>query len=213
MIDVNRLIKAMPTASAPWLIAMVEIMPRWGIVGIKRESAFLGQMRHECADFTKFSESLYYKDPERIAQIFRTAFDLNHDKAIDKVEIEFAKQYVKNPEALANRAYADRFGNGDEASGDGFKYRGRGPIQTTFKKNYEIASFWTGVNLVNDPDEMLVPRVGCAAACGYWKDHGCNELADFGDDRGITKQINPGLLGYTERVALRIQTQFILEAS
>lgn len=212
MISVTKLMRAMPQASEPWLVAMVEIMPKWGIVGVKRESAFLGQMRHECMDFTRFVERLYYKDPERIAKIFRTAFDLDHNKAIDRTEIEFAKQFVKNPEALANRAYANRMGNGDEASGDGFKYRGRGPTQTTFRKNYEIASFWAGVNLVLDPDEMLVPRVGCAAACGYWKDHGCNSLADVDDHREITRQINPGLAGLEERIVLANETRRILEA-
>lgn len=212
MISANKLISAWPHASAPWLTAMVEIMPRWGIVGPVREAAFLGQMRHESMEFSRFTESLYYKDPERIARIFRKAFDLDQDKVVDPEEITFAKKFVKNPEALANRAYANRFGNGDEASGDGFKYRGRGPTQTTFKDNYSMASFWTGVNLLKDPDEMLVPRVGCAASCGYWKDHGCNDLADKGDHAGITKQINPGMDGLVERVRLVESTRLVLVA-
>lgn len=212
MISANRLIAVWPHSSAPWLEAVVDIMPKWGIVGPARETAFLGQMRHESGDFSRFTESLYYKDPERIARIFRTAFDLDQDKVVDPVEIEFAKKFIRNPEALANRAYANKFGNGDETSGDGWKYRGRGPIQTTFKSNYEKASFWTHVNLVKDPDEMLVPRVGCAAACGYWKDHGCNELADLGDHREITRRINPGMAGLAERVHLVADTASVLIA-
>lgn len=211
MIDVMKLIKAMPQASEPWLIAMVETMPKWEIVGIKREAAFLGQMRLECQDFTQFSESLYYKDPGRIAKMFRTAFDLDKDKVISMEEIRFATQYIRNPEKLANRAYANRFGNGDEASGDGFRYRGRGPTQTTFKDNYRAASVWTGTDLVTNPDEMLVPRVGCAAACGYWKSHGCNELADVDSHKAITRQINPGLEGLDERIRLSDETKYILE--
>jgi putative chitinase len=210
MIDVTKLIRAMPQASEPWLIAMIETMPKWGIVGIKREAAFLGQMRVECLNFTKFTESLYYRDPERIARIFRTAFDLNKDKAIDQEEIRFATNYIRNPEKLANRAYANRFGNGDEASGDGFRYRGRGPTQTTFKDNYRAASEWTGTDLVKVPDEMLVPRVGCAASCGYWKSHGCNEMADGDRHKDVTRQINPGLEALEERLRLVEETRLIL---
>lgn len=212
MISVTKLLVAMPHASGPWIAGMVEIMPKWGIVGPVREASFLGQMRHECADFSRFQESLSYSDPERIAKIFRTAFDLDQDKVVDPEEIEFAKKYVMNPKALANRAYANRLGNGDEASGDGWKYRGRGPIQTTFKANYVTASKWTGINLAIDPDELLVPRAGCAAACGYWQDHGCNVLADIGDQREITRRINPGLAGLDERIRLVNETRKILEA-
>lgn len=211
MISSAKLIVAWPKASAPWLTAIVEVMPKWGILGIKREAAFLAQIYHESGGFLHFVENLNYSDPERIARIFRTAFDLDKDKIVDPEEIEFARKYVKNPEALANRAYAERYGNGSESSGDGYKYRGRGPLQTTFKKNYEVASFWTSVNLVLDPDEMLVPRVGCAAACGYWKDHGCNELADYGNHKEITRQINPGLAGLMERTALIEPITRILE--
>ena len=125
---------------------------------------------------------------------------------------EFAKKFVKNPEALANRAYANRFGNGEEASGDGWKFRGRGPIQTTFKDNYMIASKWVGVNLIMQPDDLLVPRVGCAAACGYWQDHGCNELADYDNHKEVTRQINPGLAGLDERIILVSATRNVLEA-
>lgn len=210
MIDVAKLVKLMPGSSEPWLIAMVETMPKWGIVGIKREAAFLGQMRHECQDFTKFTENLYYKDPGRIAQIFRNAFDLDKDKVISLDEIRFATQYAKNPEKLANRAYANRYGNGDEASGDGWKFRGRGPTQTTFKDNYRAATEWTGVNLIVNPDELLVPRVGCTASCGFWQSHGCNEMADGDRHKDITKQINPGLAGLEERLHLVENTRAAL---
>lgn len=212
MIIADKLIKAMPGANPIWLTAMVEVMPRFGILGVPRESAFLGQMHHECSGFTRFEENLNYKDPQRIAMIFRRAFDLDRDKVIDPEEIEFAKQYVRNPQKLANRAYANKFGNRDEASGDGWKFRGRGPIQTTFHDNYQATSFWTGIDLVKSPDELLVPRHGCAAACGYWKSHGCNELADVGDHDQITREINPGMAGLEERKRLVISMRKILES-
>jgi putative chitinase len=212
MITAAKLIQAWPLANPIWLTAMVDVMPKFDIVGTARESAFLAQIFHECGGFTRFEENLNYKDPERIAKIFRKAFDLDGNKAIDASEIAFAANYVRQPVKLANRAYANRFGNGDEASGDGWKYRGRGPIQTTFKKNYEIASFWTSVNLVLYPDELLVPRHGCAAACGYWKDHGCNKLADAGNHTEITRQINPGMAGLDERLKQVEVVRKILEA-
>lgn len=212
MIAAARLIKAWPLANPIWLTAMVEVMPKFEINGVAREAAFLAQIHHECGGFTRFEENLNYKDPERIAKIFRRAFDLDKDGVIEPNEIEFAKQYVRQPVKLANRAYAGKYGNGDEASGDGWKYRGRGPIQTTFKANYEQASFWTRANLVLYPDELLVPRHGCAAACGYWKDHGCNQLADVGDHDSITRQINAGMAGLAERKAMVPVIRKILEA-
>lgn len=212
MIDAARLIKALPLASPIWLTAIVEVMPRFGILGTARESAFLGQMHHECNGFTRFEENLNYKDPERIAKIFRRAFDLDGDKQIEPHEIEFAKGFVRQPVKLANRAYANKFGNRDEMSGDGWKFRGRGPIQTTFHDNYLKAAPWCGVDLVQFPDELLVPRHGCAAACGFWKEHGCNELADSGNFAAITRQINPGMAGLEERVRLTEVTRLILVA-
>jgi putative chitinase len=212
MIQAAKLIKALPAASPVWLTAMVEVMPRFGILGNMRESAFLGQMHHECMGFTRFEENLNYKDPERIARIFRRAFDLDRDKVVDPEEIEFAKNYVRNPQKLANRAYANKFGNGDEASGDGWKFRGRGPIQTTFHDNYLAASPWCGVDLVKTPDELLVPRHGCAAACGYWKSHGCNELADAGEHTKITREINPGMAGLEERILLVGKMRHVIDS-
>lgn len=213
MIPASKLIRAIPHASEPWLIAMVATMPKFSIIGYQREAMFLAQIRHECADFSHFEESLYYTDPERIAKIFRTAFDENHDRVISQVEIDFAAGYARNPRKLANRAYAFKYGNGNEDSGDGYKYRGRGPIQTTFKDNYRMASEWANSDLVTNPDQLLIPDIGCAAACGYWRSHGCNELADVGDIRGVTKQINPGLAGLEERTLLTKQTRDILEAT
>ncbi len=216
MIPVSKLLRAIPVAREPWLIAMVEMMPKFSIIGLKREAAFLGQMRHECNDFTRFVESLNYTDPERVARIFRKAFDLDSDKIVDPEEIEFAKNFVRNPLALANRAYANRNGNGNEASGDGWRYRGRCPIQLTFKDNYRLANQWAaselnGVDLIKTPDELLVPRVGCAVACGFWKANGCNELADVDAHRAITGKINPGMAGLDERIKLVSSTLAALE--
>lgn len=202
-----------PLAPAYWVIALVEAMPKFGITNTAREAAFIGQVRHESMDLMHFHENLNYSNADRIARVFRTAFDLNKDHVVEPEEIEFAKKYVNNPKALANFVYANRMGNSDEASGDGWRYRGRGPIQITFKDNYRLYGNLIGHDLVLDPDEALVPRVGASVSCAYFQHNGCNELADLSNIAGVTKKINPGLDGLNERVALTNHTRKILEGT
>lgn len=202
-----------PNVPSYWQIALVEAMPKYGITTVKREAAFLGQVRHESMELTRFSENLNYSNPDRIARIFRSPFDLDHDKILDPEEIEFAKGYVNNPRKLANRAYANRMGNGDETSGDGWKYRGRCPIQITFKDNYLLFGNLTGHDLVLDPDEALLPKTGAAVAACFFQFKGCNEFADAGDLVGVRRRINPGLAGLSETIALTNHSLKILEES
>jgi putative chitinase len=202
-----------PNAPAYWIIALVEAMPKYAINTIARESAFIGQLRHESLELTRFVENLNYSDPVRIVRIFRRGFDLDGDKFPDDSEIAFARKFVKNPQALANRAYANRMGNGDESSGDGWRYRGRCPIQITFKDNYRLYGRLVGTDLVTHPDEALVPRIGAAVSCAYFMHNGCNELADYANIAGITKKINPGMAGLDERIALTNHTRKTLEGT
>ncbi len=202
-----------PQAPAYWIISLVEAMPRYGINNIAREAAFIGQLRHESMELTRFTENLSYSDPTRIVRIFRSAFDLDRDRVVDQNEIELAKRYVRNPVALANRAYANRMGNGDEKSGDGWRYRGRGPIQITGKDNYRTYGELIGKDLLKAPDDVLIPRVGSAVSCAFFQHNGCNDLADISNIAAITRKINPGLAGLQERVALTNHTRKILEGS
>ncbi|WP_238582660.1 glycoside hydrolase family 19 protein [Trabulsiella odontotermitis] len=116
-----------------------------------RLAAFIAQTGHESTGFSRLSESLYYTDAERVARIFRSGFDNNKNGVIDPAEIAFARAYTRNPEKLANRAYAGRGGNGDEKSGDGWRYRGRGLIQVTFHDNYLLCGQALGIDLISDP--------------------------------------------------------------
>lgn len=185
-----------------WYQPITEAMQRFQINTPKRQAAFLAQIGHESGGFTCVSESLYYKDPERIARIFKYGFDLNKNGKVDPAEVEFAKGYVRNSVKLANRAYANRLGNGSEASGDGYKFRGRGPMQTTGRRNYELTGQGIGVDLVTDPDRLADPKVGALAAGWYWSVNGCNALADKDQFTAITVQINgPAKLGQDDRVA------------
>lgn len=161
----------------------------------RRLRYFVAQMAFETLDFTKFEEDLYYTDPARVAAIFKSGFDLNKNQKVDPEEIEFAKGYIRNPQKLANRAYANRFGNGDEASGDGWNYRGRGGMHTTFKANYLKASIalYGDDRLVRNPDALSDTQTYEAAfmsAGQFWKDNSLNVLADADAWTKLTGVIN-----------------------
>jgi putative chitinase len=156
-----------------------------------REAAFLANCVIESANFTKLEEDLYYKTPSRLNSIF---------KAIT-TDAEAVK-YIRNPKALANKVYANRNGNGDEASGDGWVFRGRGLFQITGRRNYKAASEGVGLGdtYLYRPELVAQPSDACLTAAWYFRTHGCNEKADLADLDGITRAINgPGMLHARER--------------
>ncbi|EDN4425248.1 glycoside hydrolase family 19 protein [Salmonella enterica subsp. enterica serovar Kentucky] len=166
-----------------------------------RLSAFIAQTGHESTSFSRLSENLYYTDAERVARIFRSGFDNNKNGVIEPAEIAFARAYTRNPEKLANRAYAGRGGNGDEASGDGWRFRGRGLIQVTFRDNYFRCGKALGLDLIATPDLLLEYVNAARSAAWYWQTNGCNELADKGDFLAVTRRINPPAEGQADRLA------------
>lgn len=184
-----------------WHAPVIAAMAEFGIDTPKRQAAFLAQVGHESTSFTVLSESLYYRDPRRIATIFRTGFDLDGDRVVDPEEIEFARGYVCKPEKLANRAYANRGGNGPESSGDGWRYRGRGLIQTTFKNAYRAAGNALGLDLLGNPDLLVQPLPAARSAGFFWFSNNLNSYADKGDFKGLTRHINSGMLGMDDRLA------------
>lgn len=171
----------------------------------RRVRYFLAQTSHETAGFTKLEESLYYTDPVRIASIFRSGFDTNRNQKVDPEEIVEAQRYARNPQALANRVYANRYGNGDEASGDGWRYRGSGLIHLTFKDNYAAVSqrLLSPSLLVEDPDKLrdltdfLLPAL---TAGDFWDSRGLNELAD----RDRFTDLSAVIQGNTSTVSARL---------
>lgn len=188
-ITLEKLIRIAPRArNAPNADALVEALnaaaDKYGISNNPQRLRFwIANLAHESAEFTTLEENLNYRDPQRIATIFRSGFDLNRNKVADADEIALARNYVGQPEKLANRAYANRYGNGNEASGDGWKYRGSGLIMLTFKDNYTKASFelFNDARLAQSPELMrdnVTYQVPAMAAAHFWKSNGCNELAD-----------------------------------
>lgn len=155
-----------------------------------RIAAFVAQVAHESMNFTALEESLYYRTPERIRAMWPTRV----------ASLQQSATLVRNPQALANRVYANRLGNGDTASGDGWRYRGRGLIQLTGRANYAAAEQATGRPYTADPDLVAQPADACLTAAWFWSANGCNALADGSQIDAITRVINgPGMVGLIDR--------------
>jgi len=173
-----------------WHEAFCEILPDYDINTPQRIAAFLAQCAHESGGFRAIKENLNYK-PATLVTLFKKYFDL-----------PTATDYCNRPnkqEAIANRIYANRMGNGDEASGDGYRYCGRGLIQLTGKDNYTRYAQSTE-QTVEEASEHLTTFEGCVqSACWFWEANNLNQYADSGDILTMTKRINGGTIGLEDR--------------
>lgn len=154
----------------------------------KRLAVFLGQIAVECVELTVFEENLNYS-AQGLMKTWPKRFPT----------IEIANQYHRQPEKIANFVYANRLGNGDSASGDGWKYRGRGPLQLTGKERYKQFGDIMGIDLVADPGKLLDKKTGMRSATLYWKSRNLNEWADKDDFKKVTLLINGGYIGLEHR--------------
>lgn len=181
------------------------LLAQYGVNSKLRLAHFLAQVSHESGNFTKVEENLKYSDANRIALIFKNDVDTDDDRVVEPHEIEFAKKFVKNPVALANFVYANQNGNGDEASGDGWKYRGRGYIQLTGKSNYEAFGKFIQVGILSDPD-LVATKYPLLSAAWFFNVNGINKISDLGSTiavvTSVTKRVNGGTHGLTERFNL-----------
>ncbi len=166
------------------------ILYTYGINTHLRMCHFLTQISHE-SGLKPISENLNYSS-ERLRQIFPKYF-------ISKAD---ADRYARQPERIANRVYANRMGNGNEASGDGWKYRGRGFIQITGKSNYLMLSKDTRIDFITNPDLLLQEANSMISALWFWNKNNLNALADKNDVKAITKRINGGFNGLEHRTEL-----------
>lgn len=153
-----------------------------------RLAAFCAQLSIESADLTRWMENLNYS-AGRLVAVWPMRFNSGN-----------VALYAGQPVKIANYVYANRMGNGDEESGDGWKFRGRGPIQLTGRANYRYAGDGLGLPLEADPDVVAQPEVGLRVAAWYWQDKGLNALADAGNFKEITRRINGGEIGYPARL-------------
>jgi putative chitinase len=190
--DLRTITRAPLSVAAQWVDPLNVAMKFYEINNARRIAAFLGQLSHESNGFTLLEENLNYSAP-RLVKVWPSRFPT----------LEVAEEYAYRPEKLANYVYANRMGNGDAESGDGWRFRGRGPIQLTGRANYTEASraILGTDHLVEYPEQVNESRWAGAAISGwFWKKSGCNELADAGEHEKITRIVNGGLHGYRERV-------------
>jgi putative chitinase len=168
--------------------ALNEMLPKYEINTVERVAAFLAQCGHESVDFTVLKENLNYS-AEGLSKVFPKRFPT----------AAAAQPYHRNPEKIANNIYANRMGNGPEASGEGFKYRGRGAIQLTGKENYTAFSKSISKTLDETVAHTETLAGAIESACWFWKKNGINEIADKLDITAMTKRINGGTIGLAER--------------
>ena len=171
-----------------WYHALEQALPDYDINTPQRVAAFVAQCAHESGGFRALKENLNYKAAS-LRRVFPKYFPND----------ELANVYAQKPEMIANRVYGGRMGNGDEHSGDGFKYCGRGLIQLTGKQNYQ--NFADSIETpVEDIPEFLATFEGAVqSACWFWEANNLNQFADSGDILTMTKRINGGTIGLEDR--------------
>jgi putative chitinase len=175
-----------------WTEALNKILPDYDINTPQRVSAFIAQCAHESGNFTALHENLNYR-AVTLRKIFPKYFP---DDAI-------AEQYASQPnkaELIANRVYANRMGNGDEHSGDGFRYCGRGLIQLTGKENYSWFAASLEMPVEEVPAYLQTFEGAVQSACWFWETNNLNQWADKGDILTLTKRINGGTIGLDDRI-------------
>ncbi len=176
--------------AAYYLPVLNAAMARHGIVQPLHQAAFLAQVGVESGGLTRLEENLNYTTPERLMAVWPTRFRTAADAA----------PCVRNPQALANKVYANRMGN--TLPGDGWRYRGRGLKQLTGKDNYAAYTMACDVDALSNPDLLLQPEHAADSAAWFWVSNGCAELASKRDWTALTRRINGGLTCLADRVAL-----------
>ena len=174
--------------SEEWFEPFQETFARFEINTALRKAAFIGQCGHESGGFRVLEENLNYK-PEALMRVWPSRFDA-----------ENVDEYAHKPEKIANKVYAGRMGNGNEESGEGWKYHGRGIIQLTGKDNYTLCGDSLQADLLHYPELLVGQQYAALSAGWFWRKHGLNELADTKQYETMTKRINGGLLGQDDRL-------------
>lgn len=175
-----------------WYNALSKLLPDYEINTPQRIAAFIAQCAHESGNFMVLQENLNYR-PATLRKIFPKYFPTD----------AMANDYCSRPnkqEAIANKVYANRMGNGDEASGDGYLYRGRGLIQLTGKDNYTFFAGSLGISVEEAAEYMGTFEGACQSACFFWEQNKLNQWADKGDIVTLTKRINGGTIGLDDRI-------------
>lgn len=175
---------------ASYLDALNAALEKYEINTPERIAMFMAQVGHESGGLKRKEENLNYS-AQRLAQVFPKYF-----RDVDP------NDYARNPEAIANRVYGGRMGNGPEETGDGYRYRGRGFIQLTGKNNYQAFADAMGMAVEDAAEYLSTPEGAAMSAAWFWDMRNINPDADRGDVLTVTKKINGGTIGLSERQAL-----------
>lgn len=175
---------------AKWLKPLEDTFAKYDINTPKRQAAFIGQCAHESNNFKTLEENLNYS-AGALMRTWPSRFP----------DANTAEKYAFHPQAIANKVYGGRMGNGVEETDDGWKYHGRGLIQLTGKENYGNCGSGIGVDLLGNPGLLSTPEYAALSAGWFWNKKGLNSLADAQDYDTMTKRINGGTLGLDDRKA------------
>ena len=173
-----------------WHEALDQLLDDYEINTPLRVAHFVAQCAHESGNFVFIKENLNYKAAS-LQKIFSKYFPTG----------ELAAQYANKPERIANRIYANRMGNGPEASGDGYRYCGRGLIQLTGKDNYTFFAGSLDIPVEEASDYLATFEGAAQSACWFWEQNNLNRFADANDVKGLTKAINGGYIGLEDRIS------------
>jgi putative chitinase len=174
--------------------AFNETFERFGILTPLQQASWIGQCGHECGNFRIMEENLNYRAATLLKLFPRTP------KRAWGFTPEEAAAYEKQPKRIANRIYGNRMGNRDEASGDGFRFRGSGFLQLTGHSNFYHAGKALGVDFVMEPELVRTPKYAAQTAGWFWQTHKLNQTADGRDFVAMTKKINGGTIGLDDRI-------------
>jgi len=198
MITIHQFMKLFPEAHTPqeWVDALNHFIP---LYDVENEAAFISQCGHECQGFTRLSENLNYS-AEALIKTWPTRFTTSN-----------AAAYARQPEKIANKVYCDRLGNGSEASGDGWRYRGAGCIQLTGKANQGAFAAAIKKTLPETAAYLQTIQGGVESACWYWQTKQLNKFVTS-DMSLLTRRINGGMIGYKERQAAFNKAKEVMSA-
>lgn len=174
---------------AKWLKPLNDTFAKYGMDTAVRQAAFIGQCGHESNSFKTLEEGLNYS-AARLMAVWPSRFP----------SLEVANQYANNPEKLANKVYGGRADLGNTEDGDGFKFHGRGLVQLTGRSNVTVCGEALGQPFAEHPELLLEPEWACMSAGWFWNKKGLNALADSESWELMTKRINGGLNGLSDRI-------------
>lgn len=212
MITMEQVIKAVPDVKklrlSLFLPHLISAMKEFGIDSPLRQAAFLAQVFHESGNLNAVDENLNYS-AEALQRVWPSRFDKTT-----------AEAYARKPEKIANKVYANRMGNRDEASGDGWKYRGAGLIQLTGKDNQFACAMALEVDPTTISDYLKTEEGACRSAGYFWKANGVNKYADKDDLDAVSDAVNLGrqtvkegdAVGYAHRQSLYLAFKRVLGA-